>query len=252
MGVPCRERFPEKNKTMPLKTHQLIKENLSPDSKHIGECLGYYCMLHFSGMVRARAQIAYKSCCAAVAIEPHGDYDKLLTFRACVVYGNSREFLGLDPDYLAKLYQCGQGTFSKSEDEHHAEQVAILIAKYKAEETKIGFFRDRDDECHIFVELSPCQKCSSWLNRRPETWNAHYIYEYETTSQDEFGAEKREQEQSLLGYGPALYSHAQEVYQRIHARTFSTQEPQRTRRRSGPRLRHDQQPNPCCSRCTIL
>src|SRR5215469_2080571 len=181
-------RLKEKTrKTMPFTKQKLTFADLKFDNENIGVCLGRYCTAHFAGVIGAGAEINYASCNAAVAIEPHGAYDKLPpTFDASVIYGNSRLFRELDPDFNALFFDPTHGLFSNSSREEHAEQVAIKIANNKGR-----FFTDEHGECHLFVELSPCPNCANWLNERPETWNVYYLYDYEQTTQRQFATAKR-------------------------------------------------------------
>jgi hypothetical protein len=184
----------KKEETMPFTKHKLTVDDLSfRFVENIGACLGRYCTAHFASVWDARADVGLMSCNAAVAIEPHGSYDRLApTFPASVVYGNSQVFKGLDPDFNASLYDTTHGQFSNSDRQEHAEQVAYRVAENKR------FFRDGNRECHLFVELSPCPKCVDWLNQRPETWKVWYLYDYGMT-QKELAAAKRQQLNAITG-----------------------------------------------------
>jgi deoxycytidylate deaminase len=176
------------DKTMPFTKHKLTVEDLTSDSQDIGAHLGRYCTAHFAAVTPAGAGIACGSCNAAVAIKPHGFYDKLpATFHGSVVYGNSQVFRGYDPDFNAHFHDPSRenAAHSSSKNEEHAEQVAIKMADKKGE-----LFTDRDGECHLFVELSPCENCATWLNKRDENWNVYYLYDH-GMSQEEFARAKR-------------------------------------------------------------
>ncbi len=182
----------------PFKKHKVRLSALDLRSADIGECLGLMCTAQFAGVITARAQISYNSCNAAVAIEELGFYDKMPTFNASVLYGSSRAFFGLDPTFLATLFQINHGQFSSSTDEQHAEQVAIKLGA-----TAGNLYKDAAGECHVFVELSPCLDCAAWLEDRAETWNVHYLYDYEKTTSKEFGSAKRRQMKAIPGYKEA-------------------------------------------------
>jgi len=140
----------------------------------IGNTLCLRSMQHFVQYLGQPAiGLAYNSCNAAVAIAPHAQYDQvaLLGPLFSIVYGSSRLYSGLDPDFNTFHGNVAPGRpFSSSALGEHAEQSAIRVAVNQG----LAFWTHLGHH-HIYIDLSPCANCGPWLHGRPENWFVHYF-----------------------------------------------------------------------------
>ncbi|MDQ6664160.1 MAG: hypothetical protein M3Z23_07185 [Acidobacteriota bacterium] len=135
--------------------------------------------------------LGYDSCCAAVAIHTHVQYDAT-TFGSSIMYGSSRLYKGLDPSVPAG--PSAAGPFSSSALQEHAEQSAILAAQGQG----LTFWQDGGGRCHIYVDFHPCPNCVQWLQARPENWWVHYLTNL--AAQQNASREKKENRKEMYGY----------------------------------------------------
>jgi deoxycytidylate deaminase len=135
----------------------------------VGFTLYTNCVNHFVNYLgQIGLSLGYDSCCAAVAINAHAQYDQT-ALGFSMVYGSSRLFKGLDPSVPAGPMAAGR-TFSSSLLQEHAEQTAILTAVGQG----LPFWADPFGVSHIYVDFNPCPGCFPWLNARAENWWVHY------------------------------------------------------------------------------
>jgi hypothetical protein len=162
--------------------------------------------MHFAAfMGQSGIGISYGSCNAAVAVQNNGmgfnhpyaperntinqmvnhNYNALANSNGfAAVFGNSRLYTGLDPDY--NLFNqngsvtppAAYGRFSNSGHQQHAEQTAILEVQHRMLQ-----FYQYGGHCHIYIDLIPCNSCMRWLHARPESWYVYYHYEGEQQTQ---------------------------------------------------------------------
>lgn len=156
---------------------QQVNPNLSLATATIEEKIGYALYRHsFNHFTQFLGQpglgLSYNSCNAAVAINFNPNYDQVNTIPFCwfsVVYGSSRLFTGLDPDFNAIHPPQPGRQFSSSLQGEHAEQSAIRVA------TAQGLaFWNHIGHNHIYIDLIPCGNCDTWLRNRPENWYVHF------------------------------------------------------------------------------
>lgn len=115
------------------------------------------------------------------------------------VFGNSRLFTGLDPDNNVRIQNAGgrprpdlrNGSSFRGE---HAEQGAILNALHK----QMSFWRYRQ-QCHLYVDYSPCLPCTDWLVARPEPWFVHYFRDHNPDGMEQVKDDKRELRKVVYG-----------------------------------------------------
>lgn len=155
----------------------LVPVNTNPitDADLIGHALWQACMAHFvQNLGQVGLGLSYRSCSAALAVAQHGQYEArnlvlptagAVTFS--VLYGCSRLFQGLDPDFNQIHAPSPALPFSSSLNQEHAEQTAIRLAAGLNAWT-LGGHR------HLYIDLSPCVNCHNWLQQRPESWYVHY------------------------------------------------------------------------------
>lgn len=147
----------------------------------IGRALYLRSMHHFVQYLgHPGVGISYESCNAAVAVTPNAQYDQVSLNGGAqmfsVVYGSSRLYTGLDPDFN-RVHQPAPGRpFSSSVLEEHAEQSAIRIAL--AQGLPFWMYNGR---CHIYIDLTPCDNCHVWLDNRGENWYVHYRVSLDAT-----------------------------------------------------------------------
>ena len=130
---------------------------------------------HFTNFLgQVGLALGYNACNAAVAINAHAEYEGLAAagLNFSVVYGTSRLYGGLDPDFNALHGNIAPTRpFSSSLLGEHAEQTAIRIVDNAA--PGMGFF-NHGGHFHIYVDLNPCPLCTIWLNADPRNWFVHY------------------------------------------------------------------------------
>lgn len=160
--------------------------------QQIGYALYVRCSNHFVNYLgQIGLSLGYDSCCAAVAIQAHAQYDQTpLGFSA--VYGNSRLFKGLDPDVPVGANPASP--FSSSLLQEHAEQTAILTAVNQG----LPFWTDGGNNCHVYVDFNPCGNCGPWLHNRAESWWVHYHTNL-NGSRASLNTEKKTQRKELFG-----------------------------------------------------
>ena len=156
----------------------LYRVNTNPQSYE--EWIGFYlysaCINHFNQFFGIRnIGLGYAGCTAAVAVPLNSSYDAAGPFgqRFSVVYGSSRLFSGLDPDYnrMDQIPFRPRRTFANAGQGEHAEQTAIRLADSR----NLGFWLDRQGCSHLYVDFNPCGTCGPWLDQRPENWIVHYL-----------------------------------------------------------------------------
>ena len=140
----------------------------------IGNALCLRSMQHFTQYLGQPAiGLGYNSCNASVAIAPHAQYDAVAYMGGplfSVLYGSSRLYSGLDPDFNALHGNIAPGRpFSSSLLQEHAEQSAIRVAVSQG----LPFWNHAGHH-HLYVDLSPCVNCGPWLTARGENWFVHY------------------------------------------------------------------------------
>lgn len=160
---------------MPIAAIAQVTAHPTTDSEMVGHALWQACLAHFSQYLgQVGLGLSYGSCSAAVAIAQHGQHESrslvlptagAVTFS--VLYGCSRLFQGLDPDFNQNHAPAPGRPFSSSLMEEHAEQTAIRLAEGLNAWTLNG-------HRHIYIDLTPCPNCSTWLQQRPESWYVHY------------------------------------------------------------------------------
>lgn len=141
--------------------------------QQIGRALCFSSMQHFTQFLGQTALgISYNSCNAAVAINLDAEYGQvnLGIHQFSVLYGSSRLFSGLDPDYFVMHGAFPTRPFSSSLLGEHAEQSAIRLADAR----NIGFFVYNGHN-HIYIDLTPCGNCHAWLQADPRSWYVHYF-----------------------------------------------------------------------------
>lgn len=149
------------------------------DEEAIGRELFLSSFNHFSEFLgQPGIGLSYDSCNAAVAVNhiavPGYGHVSLNAgaILFSVLYGSSRLYTGLDPDYnILHAGNIAPGRpFSSSILEEHAEQTAIRMA-----ETRHVPFWNHGGHFHIYIVLSPCFLCHAWLLAHPGNWYVHYL-----------------------------------------------------------------------------
>lgn len=138
----------------------------------IGQALFFSSMNHFTQFLGQPALgFSYNSCNAAVAVAPTAAYDHVnVAGGFSVVYGSSRLYTGLDPDFNAVHGAAPGRPFSNSFLGEHAEQTAITVARAQG-----LAFMGCGGHHHIYVDLVPCGNCNAWLTADPDNWFVHYF-----------------------------------------------------------------------------
>lgn len=161
-------------------TQVLVPNVLNPTlESRIGWELFFRCMSHFRQVLgQVRLGLSYGSCCAAVAMETNPSYDSVDLGggeRFSVLYGSSRLFSGLDPDFNRVHGDTGNiapnRPFSNSRLGEHAEQSAIRTVRGLG----LNFYEDPNLVRHIYIDLTPCGQCEPWLVADPGDWHVHYF-----------------------------------------------------------------------------
>jgi hypothetical protein len=158
---------------MPIIAMDLLRpgRNNPDEEDRIGVKLWMHSMYHWTRILGVRSiGISYDSCNAAVAIDPRpGLYDTNDQFS--IIYGSSRLYKGLDPDFnaLANITEFSCSPFSNSLAGEHAEQSAIRAAVGSG----IPLW-DHNGHHHVYVDFNPCENCEPWLVNRPENWYVHF------------------------------------------------------------------------------
>lgn len=143
--------------------------------EEIGRALCLRSMQHFTQFLGQPALgISYNSCNAAVAIVSNAQYGHVNLAggqQFSVIYGSSRLYSGLDPDFNQLHANVAPARpFSSSLLGEHAEQSAIRVAV----DHGIGFWNHAGHN-HIYIDLTPCGNCSAWLTSDPRNWYVHYF-----------------------------------------------------------------------------
>lgn len=174
-----------------------VQQHPATVEQQIGRALFDRCMAHFTQVLGQRGLgLSYSSCNAAVAVNLHAQYDQSSLNHGAqqfsAVYGSSRLFSGLDPDFNALHAPSPTRPFSNSLAEEHAEQSSIRTAEY----LHLPFW-SYNNNYHIYIDLTPCPNCDPWLRNRAENWYVHYFAPLATQSiavkekkdarRDEFG-----------------------------------------------------------------
>ncbi|HKT28103.1 hypothetical protein [Dyella sp.] len=138
----------------------------------IGQALCHRSMAHFTQFLGQQALgFSYNSCNAAVAIAQNAAYDAVAVAGGfSVVYGSSRLYTGLDPDFNGVHVAAPGRPFSSSLLGEHAEQTAITVARAQG-----LAFLGHGGHYHIYVDLIPCGNCNAWLVADPDNWFVHYF-----------------------------------------------------------------------------
>ncbi|HEX4329430.1 MAG TPA: hypothetical protein VH105_21765 [Burkholderiales bacterium] len=136
------------------------------------------CMASFMHFTQYLGQVGiglgYHACNAAVAVAANAQYDPVNLANGqqfSALYGTSRLFQGLDPDFNLIHNNVAPGRpFSSSAQGEHAEQSAIRVA------TAQGLpFWNHGGHFHIYIDLTPCPNCTAWLTNDPGNWYVHYF-----------------------------------------------------------------------------
>lgn len=162
---------------MAIVAQQPVVANPQTVEQAIGTALWNRCNAHFNQFLgQVGLGFGYDACNAAVAIQTHPRYDvctalPLLHDNFSVLYGTSRLFQGLDPDFNALHggHVAPNRPFANAALGEHAEQSAIRTA----ENQHLNWFVHAGNT-HIYIDYTPCPVCGPWLNARPENWYVHY------------------------------------------------------------------------------
>lgn len=162
---------------MPIINRQQVTATPQTEVDYLGRALYQSCMNHFLEFAgQPDLSYGYDSCNAAVAIQPNPNYDAveqvpLVQQGFSVLYGTSRLFRGLDPDYNARFPAGIAPTrpFASAARDEHAEQTCINLAS----SLNLAFF-SHNGACHIYIDFTPCPTCEGWLQGRHESWFVHY------------------------------------------------------------------------------
>jgi deoxycytidylate deaminase len=161
---------------MPFTVRQVNTNSTDPPGR-LGRFLRDQCLSHFTRVLgQTDLNLRYGACLAAVAVRPASDRSTLVTPDGqliSLVYGCSRLYAGLDPDFNAvdNITEATKRTnaISASQRWEHAEQTAIRVA----ESLHFPFF-ELQGHCHLYVDFPPCNDCANWLtNVRTENWLVH-------------------------------------------------------------------------------
>ncbi|MBN8835938.1 MAG: hypothetical protein J0I09_01640 [Sphingobacteriia bacterium] len=128
---------------MPVTTHQLIAANAANPGYAIARVLAVQAVQHFNAVRPAHAGIGPASCCAAFAVNaaPAAGFPALTGQVYSATFGNS---------------QIAAGGLDMGPVGGHAERCAITAAGNN-HLTPIA------PVAVLFVELSPCMPCGTWL-----------------------------------------------------------------------------------------
>ena len=161
---------------MPIFALRQIVNVLAPADNEdlIGFALYLAAQNHFVNFLgQTGLAFGYDACNAAVAINPHADYDGLAAAGAnfSALYGTSRLFAGLDPDFNQIHVPAPGRPFSSSAHGEHAEQTAIRLVDGSG---GVMTFLNHGGHFHLYVDLNPCPGCTNWLTNDPRQWFVHY------------------------------------------------------------------------------
>lgn len=170
--------------------------------------LAFNHFVQFDGL--RKIGFGYDCCNAAVAIENNeksieqGVTDGTNTEPFVALYGSSRMFTGMDPEYNLGRFgtrsptkeMIGTAHYASSKLLQHAEQTAIVGAEGRG----LTFWTDQNGYAHIYVDFAPCRDCATWLDtERTESWIVHYVAELTKVEQSEFKLERRAKRQQEFG-----------------------------------------------------
>jgi hypothetical protein len=152
---------------------QLNLRQRNDDEDNIGAQLCLASLDHFGSVLgQTGIGLSYQSCNAAIAVNPMFGFSATHAWHGspyAIVYGSSRLYVGLDPEYNTISNVAPTRPFSKSQLEEHAEQSAIrTAASYGCT------LWDHGGHAHLYVDFEPCPDCHPWLDNLPYNVFVHY------------------------------------------------------------------------------